>query len=472
MFEYGDDAGYSTIVGGQFNTVKGNYAMAIGGRNSFVMGDHSTGIGGGRTSEEATDAIAIGYESYASKKNSIAIGNQSVATEEGTISFGHGAGAAKFGVEETSEGDYIHGGKDAEFNDDQFNADKDFKDKYAYTEDNSLFDSTYNEAYYNRLVNIGYGKDDHEAAAIGQTFELQIDDGSQKYLTLTTDGANDYKQKIQKLKIDVGAVAKDSTGFVTGGDVYNYMKSLVINNNPGSTGGTTISTLPEGEVKETDGRAISGSTAYAELRPENGNYVKKDNTTGANLKALDDGLSTLDTKVKANEDAIAKEVQDRKDAIDALNKQAQQMGGMTDAVSDLSSRVSRLDSRIDRVGAGAAALAALHPQDFDADDKWDFAAGYGHYRSANALALGAFYRPNEKTMFSLSGGENMVNLGVSLKFGKSNPYAGYSKAALITELTDQKETISTLSSQNEALQQKVADLEKQIQQILTKLSQR
>lgn len=148
------------------------------------------------------------------------------------------------------------------------------------------------------------------------------------------------------------------------------------------------------------------------------------------------------------------------------------MGGMTDAVSDLSSRVSRLDSRIDRVGAGAAALAALHPQDFDADDKWDFAAGYGHYRSANALALGAFYRPNEKTMFSLGGGENMVNLGVSLKFGKSNPYAGYSKAALITELTDQKETISTLSSQNEALQQKVADLEKQIQQILTKLSQR
>jgi len=72
---------------------------------------------------------------------------------------------------------------------------------------------------------------------------------------------------------------------------------------------------------------------------------------------------------------------------------------------------------VNKVGANAAALAALHPQDFDPDDKWDFAAGYGNYKDAHAIAVGAFYRPNEDTMLSVGGsfggGENMVNAGIT-----------------------------------------------------------
>lgn len=87
-------------------------------------------------------------------------------------------------------------------------------------------------------------------------------------------------------------------------------------------------------------------------------------------------------------------------------------------------RINRLGNRINHVGAGAAALAGLHPLDFDPDDKWDFAAGYGNYKNANAVAIGAYYRPNEDTMFSVggsfSGGENMVNVGVSWKFGQKS----------------------------------------------------
>ena len=79
----------------------------------------------------------------------------------------------------------------------------------------------------------------------------------------------------------------------------------------------------------------------------------------------------------------------------------------TESIYHINNRVSNLDNKVNKVGAGAAALAALHPLDFDPDDKWDFAVGYGNYRNANSVAFGAFYRPNEDTMFSL--GTNFGN---------------------------------------------------------------
>ena len=101
------------------------------------------------------------------------------------------------------------------------------------------------------------------------------------------------------------------------------------------------------------------------------------------------------------------------------------------------SAVNKLGTRVDRVGAGSAALAALHPLDFDPDDKWDFAAGYGHYRGANAAAVGAYYRPNEDTMFSIGGsfggGENMFNAGVSIKLGQGN-HISTSRVAMAKEM--------------------------------------
>lgn len=123
-------------------------------------------------------------------------------------------------------------------------------------------------------------------------------------------------------------------------------------------------------------------------------------------------------------------------------------------ISLLGNSINRLDNRVDKVGAGAAALAALHPLDFDPEDKWDFAAGYGNYSGASAVALGAYYRPNEDTMFSVGGsfgnGENMVNAGVSLKLGHSN-HAPASKAAM-------EKKISALSQEVEELKAAIADL--------------
>ncbi|WP_178138875.1 YadA-like family protein [Megasphaera elsdenii] len=136
-----------------------------------------------------------------------------------------------------------------------------------------------------------------------------------------------------------------------------------------------------------------------------------------------------------------------KDSTDAVN--GSQLWQRDQAINGLSGSVNKLGNRINRVGAGAAALAALHPLDFDPDDKWDFAAGYGNYRGANAAAVGAYYRPNEDTMFSVGGsfggGENMVNAGVSIKLGQGN-HVSTSRVAMAKEIKDLRQNVANLNA--------------------------
>lgn len=121
----------------------------------------------------------------------------------------------------------------------------------------------------------------------------------------------------------------------------------------------------------------------------------------------------------------------------------------------LNGSINKLDNRIDRVGAGAAALAALHPLDFDPDAKWDFAAGYGNYRGANAVAVGAYYRPNEDVMFSvggsMGGGENMVNAGVSFKLGAGSSHVTTSRVAMAKEIKSMRDIVAKQDAQIQKL---------------------
>ena len=124
-------------------------------------------------------------------------------------------------------------------------------------------------------------------------------------------------------------------------------------------------------------------------------------------------------------------------------------------INNLNHRVDNLDSRIDKVGAGAAALAALHPLDFDPDAKWDFAAGYGNYNGENAVAVGTFYRPNEDTMFSVGGtfgnGENMINAGVSLKIGAGSSHVTTSRVAMAKEIKSMRDIVAKQDAQIQKL---------------------
>ena len=219
--------------------------------------------------------------------------------------------------------------------------------------------------------------------------------------------------------------------------------------------------MTDGKVEAGNTGIVTGDTVYNETRvAKDGEYVKQANSAGENL-------SILDSQVKTNTESIT---------------------NISNNVTNLNSRVSKLDTRINRVGAGAAALAALHPQDYDPTAKWDFAAGYGNYNSANAVAIGAFYRPTNDVLFSigtsLGGGENMFNAGVSFKFGSGNEYSNYSKASLAAVVSEQASTIGSLNArvekqeqENEALRAQVekqaqenAELRTQVQDILRQLA--
>lgn len=131
-------------------------------------------------------------------------------------------------------------------------------------------------------------------------------------------------------------------------------------------------------------------------------------------------------------------------------------------VNALDNRIRETNRRVDKVGAGAAALAALHPLDFDADDKWNIAAGVGAYKGTSAMALGAFYRPNEVTQLSIGGafgnGENMWNMGISWRTGSGESYSGKSKAELVRMVNAME---ARDAQQDAIIKQQQADIQKQ-----------
>lgn len=181
---------------------------------------------------------------------------------------------------------------------------------------------------------------------------------------------------------------------------------------------TTIQNVANTTIEEGSKNAVNAGTVYKETRVEkDGIFIRQANTAGQNITALD-----------------------------------HQVAANTESIYNINNRVSNLDNRVNKVGAGAAALAALHPLDFNPDDKWDFAVGYGNYRNANSVALGAFYRPNEDTMLSLGtnfgNGENMFNAGVSFKIGKGNSYAGYSKVEMAKVIDTQSREVAALKEEN------------------------
>lgn len=151
---------------------------------------------------------------------------------------------------------------------------------------------------------------------------------------------------------------------------------------------------------------------------------------------------------------------------DAVN--VSQLKGL---VSGVDGAVNKLNNRLNRVGAGAAALAALHPLDFNPEEKWNFAAGFGHYVNANAGAIGAFYQPNEDTLFSLAGswggGENMVNAGVSIRLGHGNSIIG-SRTVMAREIMALKQQVEAQNlklKENEDLKARLAKQDQEIAEL-------
>ena len=189
-----------------------------------------------------------------------------------------------------------------------------------------------------------------------------------------------------------------------------------------------------------DGLAVGPNTSLKadELKVDGKTYIDKNglNANGMQITNVADG--------KENSDAV--NVGQLKESEKTINNR---IDGVENQVVNNTNRINKLGSRVNKVGAGAAALAALHPMDFDPDDKLTFSAGYGNYAGENAAAIGAYYRPDEKVMFSVAGtvgnGENMVNAGVSFALDRTN-HVSNSRTALAREVIDLRGQLAVMGA--------------------------
>lgn len=264
--------------------------------------------------------------------------------------------------------------------------------------------------------------DDNQAASVvnGETIKI-AGDGTNISTKANVTGAGSMDTISVSLKPDIqvdsvtinnGGPTINNTGIDMNGKSITNVENITVNNGPtiNSSGidmnSQKIINLAEGDISETSTDAVNGGQLY--------------NTNQA---------------VIANAENI----------------------------NSLSHSLNKLDSRINRVGAGAAALAALHPLDFDPDNKWDFAAGYGNYAGANAVAIGTYYRPNENTMFSIGGsfggGENMINAGVSFKLGSGGSGITTSKTVMAKKIKEQDELLKAQDAKMKEQDEKIAKLE-------------
>ncbi len=289
--------------------------------------------------------------------------------------------------------------------------------------------------------------------------ELQNKDGSK---TTVVDAVNNLDNKVGDLKysaVTKGDIKDGDSSTTAIGKLNQKLSGVAAVAGQHSSVSTT-----DANIKIQEGTNAAGGKDYQlSLNPDQKLHSVTTGETKMDTKGLSIGDKTYVSKdgLNANDQTITnvkdgKIEEGSKDAVNGgqLYATNQLVKDNASNISLLGNSIDKLDNRVDKVGAGAAALAALHPLDFDPEDKWDFAAGYGNYSGASAVALGAYYRPNEDTMFSVGGsfgnGENMVNAGVSLKLGQSNR-APASKAAM-------EKKISALSQEVEELKAAIADL--------------
>lgn len=320
--------------------------------------------------------------------------------------------------------------------------------------------------------------------------------------------------------IKAGGVTIDSKGIDAGGKNITNVKSGIVNKDDsdntnaanigdvktlaGEAAKTEIGKLGSRDFAGDDGETVSkglgesmklsGGADTSKLTNGNIGVVKNADGDGLDIRLSSEltgltSVTTGNTTMSSDGIKIAADG-DNTHAVEITNSNVS-MGGQqihdvapgtsdTDAVnvsqlkglvSGVEGAVNKLNNRLNRVGAGAAALAALHPLDFNPEEKWNFAAGFGHYVNANAGAIGAFYQPNEDTLFSLGGswggGENMVNAGVSIRLGHGNSIIG-SRTVMAREIMALKQQVEAQNlklKENEDLKARLAKQDQEIAEL-------
>lgn len=422
--------------------------IAIGNRVQGVVGATDYGIGIGSDVVYAQNSIAIGRESDGSGLNAIAIGYNAEANKGG-----RGDNGISIGTNTVSGKYSISLGGEAQSN------------QYGVALGSSAI------ATNRYSVALGSGSKATRGALL-----------STNVTSVTTSGSASDSSKVYAADAASGedktAIANTVKGTYGAVSVGNATATRQITNV--AAGSTSTDAVNVAQLKSVDNRvtALTGRVSMIESTlgdlVNNGsnnsteitNIKTEVNNQGKTIKDLDNRVSDntqsineLDGRVTNNTNAIT-------DLTDRMNNS-------DTAISGLNNRVDKLSTRVNKIGAGAAALAGLHPLDFDDDSKLTFAAGFGAYKNEQAAALGAFYRPNENLMVSFAtavgNSENMYNAGLSFRFGQSSPYQGLSKAELVNALENQGKDIEalkakasevdTVKAENAALNERLAKLE-------------
>lgn len=434
-----------------------NYRATALGDYTIASGTDSLGLG---TTAEATGdrSISAGLSSKASGVNAIAIGDKAVSTGNDTVAIGEKANASGSQAIAIGSASFASG-------------------KY------SVAIGLHAKVRENDNLSVALGYSSETAKAVS-TASMTV--GGKTYQTAggvakgtVSIGNDNIKRTITN--VAAGRVLESSTDAVNGSQLYATNQSVDENakniaanakniaqgmNFAADTGspynaqlGDTISIKGDGNNLSTSIDKEGKITVHMSDTPEF-TTVTADKVAGNTIKA-------------GNTVTISKEGADFSGTKITHLKDGEISPTSTDAVNGsqlygTEVRINQLGGRINKVGAGAAALAALHPLDFDPEDKWNFAAGYGNYRNANSTAIGAFYRPNADTMFSVAtnfgNGENMINAGVSFKFGRS----GKSPALMGSkqEIKELQEVVARQDDQLKKQDKEIRELKAMVRQLL------
>lgn len=487
------DSGAIAIIGGG-NTISDQLSSTVIGFGNILKGENSTGVftaGSKNTLTNVSNSLVMGDNNkFTDRKNVISLGNNNTVNADDAVAIGNGAKVeAKGGVAigAGSVADRAAGSEKGAFAPDTILD----ANKFIWTATAgavSVGNGNANEKITRRITNVVAGINATDAVNVAQLKKalesIDVDAGTGiKVDKITKDGKTTYKistnivgseTATDKTTVTSNQTNTGSTGTsqeTTNGTSTKTGEAVTVSTETkathfGADNNETVDVKP-GQTLNINGdeknisTSVNGNSIKVKLNENikvesvTANSVTANSVTVGDTSITTDGLTIKDgpsiTKTGINggdkkvTHVAAGDISEK--STDAVN--GSQLFATNQQVAQNAQSINKLGNRINKVGAGAAALAALHPLDFDPDDKWDFAAGYGNYNGENAAAIGAYYRPNEDTMFSVGGsfgnGENMVNAGVSLKLGQGN-HVSTSKVAMAKEIKDLRKELEGLKS--------------------------
>lgn len=408
---------HSSAVFGYQNTIDANNAIAFG-ENNVASG---------------TNAFVGGNNSKATGRNSLAYGSHAEALVEYTYAIGSQARTSAYDTVAIGNGTYVSGTSSVAIG----------RTNNLTGENSVVIGANNNDIKGNQSTVIGYNNKmagDMEQTIIGANSEtsgqgaMAIGTHTQATaIDAVAVGNNIISDKQNSVAIGTNSVTDDAVG----------VDGITINGTRHVFAGEQPTSVVSFGAK---GRAGAGGVKYYNRQLQN---VSAGRVEADSLDAINGSqLYAVVDEVETNAKQIAKNKNNIKDIAvglnmlgDVVNDHEQQLTNHETRITDLEHRtynltqdinnkVNNLGQRVNKLGASSAALAGLHPLDFNRNDKASYAVSYGHYRNANAVALGAFYRPNERTMFGIGaslGGETQLTMNVAFKIGKGSDYLAEAK---------------------------------------------